>query len=74
MCSQLKLISPKTKFFTRVIQKNLNPVWNQSFVFQQVPINSAFRVDVFDKDLTTDDVVWGCLWCPVEVTCGRAVR
>ncbi|XP_059069675.1 protein C2-DOMAIN ABA-RELATED 10-like [Cryptomeria japonica] len=39
---------------TRVVKKNLNPVWNQEFIFPVVDDNHLLKLYVWDKDR------WGC--------------
>lgn len=39
---------------TKVIQDNLNPVWNEEFTFDVVPKNKNLQIHLFDDDLGDD--------------------
>uniref|UniRef100_A0A096LS38 Multiple C2 and transmembrane domain-containing protein 2-like n=1 Tax=Poecilia formosa TaxID=48698 RepID=A0A096LS38_POEFO len=45
----------KSIFKSKVIQKNLNPVWNESFAVPVKDLNQKIYVKVYDSDLTSDD-------------------
>uniref|UniRef100_A0A3B5MK80 C2 domain-containing protein n=1 Tax=Xiphophorus couchianus TaxID=32473 RepID=A0A3B5MK80_9TELE len=46
----------KSIFKSKVIHKNLNPVWNESFVVPVKDLNQKIYIkQVYDSDLTTDD-------------------
>uniref|UniRef100_A0A3B5MI47 C2 domain-containing protein n=1 Tax=Xiphophorus couchianus TaxID=32473 RepID=A0A3B5MI47_9TELE len=45
----------KSIFKSKVIHKNLNPVWNESFVVPVKDLNQKIYIKVYDSDLTTDD-------------------
>ncbi|XP_030232523.1 multiple C2 and transmembrane domain-containing protein 2 isoform X3 [Gadus morhua] len=45
----------KTFYKSRVIYKNLNPVWNESFVLPIKELEQVLHVNVYDRDLTSDD-------------------
>uniref|UniRef100_A0A9J7Z178 Multiple C2 domains, transmembrane 2b n=1 Tax=Cyprinus carpio carpio TaxID=630221 RepID=A0A9J7Z178_CYPCA len=52
----------KTLYKSKVVYKNLNPVWNETFSF---PIRNLdkklfIKVHVYDRDLTTDDFMGSC--------------
>lgn len=54
---KLRLAETDQKFQTKVIKKNVNPEWNESFVFQNVPIRSTLEVKVYDHDITANDLL-----------------
>ena len=52
-------VDKKTKQKTKVIKKNLNPKWNETFTFQ-VPVTSkGIMIDMFDEDLIGSDEFMG---------------
>ncbi|XP_063044909.1 multiple C2 and transmembrane domain-containing protein 2 isoform X2 [Engraulis encrasicolus] len=49
----------KTLYKSKVVYKNLNPVWNESFTFPVLDLEEKLFVRVYDRDLTSDDFM-GC--------------
>ncbi|XP_063304934.1 multiple C2 and transmembrane domain-containing protein 2 isoform X1 [Pelobates fuscus] len=45
----------KTLYKSKVIYKNLNPVWDETFVLPIQSLDQKLHVKVYDRDLTTDD-------------------
>ncbi|KAL2088372.1 hypothetical protein ACEWY4_015271 [Coilia grayii] len=45
----------KTLYKSKVVYKNLNPVWNESFTFPVLDLEEKLFVRVYDRDLTSDD-------------------
>ncbi|XP_063336076.1 multiple C2 and transmembrane domain-containing protein 2-like isoform X3 [Pelmatolapia mariae] len=45
----------KTFYKSKVVYKNLNPVWNESFTLPIKDLNQKLYIKVYDRDLTTDD-------------------
>ncbi|XP_054916030.1 multiple C2 and transmembrane domain-containing protein 2 isoform X2 [Poeciliopsis prolifica] len=45
----------KSIFKSKVIHKNLNPVWNESFAVPVKDLTQKIYLKVYDSDLTTDD-------------------
>ncbi|XP_013873452.1 multiple C2 and transmembrane domain-containing protein 2 [Austrofundulus limnaeus] len=45
----------KTIYKSKVIFKNLNPTWNESFSLPVKDLNQKLYVKVYDRDLTSDD-------------------
>ncbi|XP_028257588.1 multiple C2 and transmembrane domain-containing protein 2 isoform X2 [Parambassis ranga] len=45
----------KTCYKSKVIYKNLNPTWNESFSLPVRDLNLKLYIKVYDRDLTTDD-------------------
>ncbi|XP_067452049.1 multiple C2 and transmembrane domain-containing protein 2-like isoform X1 [Thunnus thynnus] len=45
----------KTFYKSKVIYKNLNPTWNESFSLPVKDLNQRLYIKVYDRDLTTDD-------------------
>ncbi|XP_069546402.1 multiple C2 and transmembrane domain-containing protein 2-like isoform X2 [Brachyistius frenatus] len=45
----------KTFYKSKVVYKNLNPTWNESFSFPVKDLNQKLYIKVYDRDLTTDD-------------------
>uniref|UniRef100_A0AAY5ELR9 Multiple C2 domains, transmembrane 2b n=1 Tax=Electrophorus electricus TaxID=8005 RepID=A0AAY5ELR9_ELEEL len=45
----------KTLYKSKVVYKNLNPTWNESFSFPIHNLKQKLYVKVYDRDLTTDD-------------------
>ncbi|XP_044000185.1 multiple C2 and transmembrane domain-containing protein 2-like isoform X1 [Gambusia affinis] len=53
----------KSIFKSKVIQKNLNPVWNEFFVVPVKDLHQKIYVKVYDSDLTTDDFMGSASVC-----------
>uniref|UniRef100_A0A3Q2TX56 Multiple C2 and transmembrane domain-containing protein 2 n=1 Tax=Fundulus heteroclitus TaxID=8078 RepID=A0A3Q2TX56_FUNHE len=51
----------KSIYKSKVIHKNLNPTWNESFTVPVKDLNQKIYLKVFDSDLTTDDFM-GSAW------------
>ncbi|KAM8972753.1 multiple C2 and transmembrane domain-containing protein 2 isoform 2-T2 [Pelodytes ibericus] len=45
----------KTLYKSKVIYKNLNPVWDETFVLPLQGLDQKLQIKVYDRDLTTDD-------------------
>uniref|UniRef100_A0A669EJX6 Multiple C2 and transmembrane domain-containing protein 2 n=1 Tax=Oreochromis niloticus TaxID=8128 RepID=A0A669EJX6_ORENI len=45
----------KTFYKSKVVYKNLNPLWNESFSLPIKDLNQKLYIKVYDRDLTTDD-------------------
>ncbi|XP_062404869.1 multiple C2 and transmembrane domain-containing protein 2 isoform X2 [Sardina pilchardus] len=45
----------KTLYKSKVVYKNLNPVWNEIFAFPVPDLDQKLFVKVYDRDLATDD-------------------
>ncbi|KAF3686923.1 Multiple C2 and transmembrane domain-containing protein 2 [Channa argus] len=45
----------KTFYKSKVVYKNLNPTWNETFSLPVKDLNQKLHVKVYDRDLTTDD-------------------
>uniref|UniRef100_A0AAQ6A3B8 C2 domain-containing protein n=1 Tax=Amphiprion ocellaris TaxID=80972 RepID=A0AAQ6A3B8_AMPOC len=45
----------KTFYKSKVVYKNLNPTWNESFSLPVKDLNQKLYIKVYDRDLTTDD-------------------
>ncbi|KAK2853477.1 hypothetical protein Q5P01_006138 [Channa striata] len=45
----------KTFYKSKVVYKNLNPIWNESFSLPVKDLNQKLHIKVYDRDLTTDD-------------------
>ncbi|XP_064191676.1 multiple C2 and transmembrane domain-containing protein 2-like [Anguilla rostrata] len=45
----------KTVYKSKVISKNLNPIWNESFSLPMRSLEQKLLVKVYDRDLTKDD-------------------
>uniref|UniRef100_A0A8C9T6E3 Multiple C2 and transmembrane domain containing 2 n=1 Tax=Scleropages formosus TaxID=113540 RepID=A0A8C9T6E3_SCLFO len=48
-------IDGKTFYKSKVVYKNLNPTWNESFSYPVQDLEKRLLVKVYDRDLTTDD-------------------
>lgn len=48
---------------TRVVQDNLNPVWNETFNFmiESINPNPNVKFEVFDEDIDHDDFLGECV-------------
>ncbi|MBN3300571.1 PERF protein, partial [Amia calva] len=46
------------------IQGNNNPVWNIEYNFGRVPLTHLLMLDVYDKDVTYDDLLGQCSVTP----------
>ncbi|XP_072321157.1 multiple C2 and transmembrane domain-containing protein 2-like [Eucyclogobius newberryi] len=45
----------KTFYKSKVVYKNLNPLWNETFSIPVKDLNQKIYIKVYDRDLTTDD-------------------
>ncbi|XP_041836961.1 multiple C2 and transmembrane domain-containing protein 2 isoform X4 [Melanotaenia boesemani] len=45
----------KSLYKSKVVYKNLNPVWNESFTLPVKDLNQKLYIKVYDRDLTSDD-------------------
>nr|XP_040016175.1 multiple C2 and transmembrane domain-containing protein 2 isoform X2 [Gasterosteus aculeatus aculeatus] len=45
----------KTFYKSKVVYKNLNPAWNETFTLPVKDLNQNLYIKVYDRDLTTDD-------------------
>ncbi|CAN9506874.1 unnamed protein product [Ophioblennius macclurei] len=45
----------KTFYKSKVVYKNLNPAWNETFSMPVKDLNQKLYIKVYDRDLTTDD-------------------
>ncbi|KAK7176832.1 hypothetical protein R3I93_000928 [Phoxinus phoxinus] len=45
----------KTLYKSKVVYKNLNPLWNESFSFPIRNLDQKLFIKVYDRDLTSDD-------------------
>ncbi|XP_056317045.1 multiple C2 and transmembrane domain-containing protein 2 isoform X4 [Danio aesculapii] len=50
----------KMLYKSKVVFKNLNPVWNESFTFPIRSLEQIVFIKVFDRDLTSDDFMGSC--------------
>ncbi|XP_018110786.1 multiple C2 and transmembrane domain-containing protein 2 [Xenopus laevis] len=48
-------LKKKTLYKSKVIYKNLNPVWDETFVLPIQSLDQKLHIKVYDRDLTTDD-------------------
>ncbi|KAG7473249.1 hypothetical protein MATL_G00093700 [Megalops atlanticus] len=52
-------VDGKTFYKSKVVYKNLNPKWNESFSFPVRDLGKSLYLRVYDRDLTTDDFMGG---------------
>ncbi|XP_048887366.1 multiple C2 and transmembrane domain-containing protein 2-like [Brienomyrus brachyistius] len=52
-------LDDKTIYKSRVMFKNLNPIWNESFNFSVQNLEQKLNIKVYDRNLTTDDFMGG---------------
>uniref|UniRef100_A0A7N6B2C8 C2 domain-containing protein n=1 Tax=Anabas testudineus TaxID=64144 RepID=A0A7N6B2C8_ANATE len=45
----------KTFYKSKVVYKNLNPIWNETFSIPVKDLSQKLHIKVYDRDLTTDD-------------------
>ncbi|KAI7814161.1 multiple C2 and transmembrane domain-containing protein 2 isoform X2 [Triplophysa rosa] len=57
----------KTFYKSKVVYKNLNPVWNESFSFPVRKLDQKLFIKVYDRDLTTDDFMGSCAFVLSEL-------
>ncbi|KTF88206.1 hypothetical protein cypCar_00019093, partial [Cyprinus carpio] len=50
----------KTLYKSKVVHKNLNPVWNEPFSFPIRSLDQRLFIKVYDRDLTMDDFMGSC--------------
>ncbi|XP_026122472.1 multiple C2 and transmembrane domain-containing protein 2-like isoform X1 [Carassius auratus] len=50
----------KTLYKSKVVYKNLSPVWNETFSFPIRNLDQKLFIKVYDRDLTTDDFMGSC--------------
>uniref|UniRef100_A0A8C5LZ91 Multiple C2 and transmembrane domain-containing protein 2 n=1 Tax=Leptobrachium leishanense TaxID=445787 RepID=A0A8C5LZ91_9ANUR len=48
-------LEKKTLYKSKVVYKNLNPVWDETFVLPIQSIDQKLHIKVYDRDLTMDD-------------------
>ncbi|XP_068131240.1 multiple C2 and transmembrane domain-containing protein 2 [Hyperolius riggenbachi] len=48
-------LNKKTLYKSKVIYKNLNPVWDETFVLPIQNLDQKLHIKVYDRDFTTDD-------------------
>ncbi|XP_075431363.1 multiple C2 and transmembrane domain-containing protein 2 isoform X2 [Ascaphus truei] len=48
-------LGKKTLYKSKVIYKNLNPVWDETLVLPIQSLDQKLHIKVYDRDLTTDD-------------------
>ncbi|XP_053319213.1 multiple C2 and transmembrane domain-containing protein 2 [Spea bombifrons] len=48
-------LNKKTLYKSKVVYKNLNPVWDETFVLPIQSLDQKLQIKVYDRDLTTDD-------------------
>ncbi|KAM9312681.1 multiple C2 and transmembrane domain-containing protein 2 [Gastrophryne carolinensis] len=48
-------LNKKTLYKSKVIYKNLNPVWDEMFVLPIQNLDQKLHIKVYDRDFTTDD-------------------
>eukprot|EP00475_Leptophrys_vorax_P044687 TRINITY_DN9047_c0_g1_i4.p1 TRINITY_DN9047_c0_g1~~TRINITY_DN9047_c0_g1_i4.p1 ORF type:complete len:384 (-),score=93.06 TRINITY_DN9047_c0_g1_i4:23-1174(-) len=57
----------KKEVKTKVVYKNLNPVWNQSFTFEVYDYeNDKFLIEVYDEDTVGNDDMIGSFELPIR--------
>lgn len=63
-------------FTTATTQDNLAPSWNAATGPTLVPGGTVLRIDVYDEDLTVDDLAWSCEANPLSASLlrGGAMR
>jgi len=62
------------KLMTRVVEKNLNPIWNEEFVLHpHRPDLDIIQIQVFDKDRIGADTFLGKVNLPVAQYCNRGL-
>ncbi|XP_066448932.1 multiple C2 and transmembrane domain-containing protein 2 isoform X2 [Eleutherodactylus coqui] len=54
-------LNKKTLYKSKVIYKNLNPVWDETFVLPIQNLEQKLQIKVYDRDLTTDDFMGSAL-------------
>ncbi|XP_069841073.1 multiple C2 and transmembrane domain-containing protein 2 isoform X2 [Dendropsophus ebraccatus] len=54
-------LNKKTLYKSKVIYKNLNPVWDETFVLPIQNLDQKLHIKVYDRDLTTDDFMGAAL-------------
>ncbi|CAD5113695.1 DgyrCDS2857 [Dimorphilus gyrociliatus] len=54
---------------TKTIRKNLNPVWNEEFIFRIVPRNNTLLFEVFDENRITRDDFLGLVEIELSTAC-----
>uniref|UniRef100_A0A4W5KQ28 C2 domain-containing protein n=1 Tax=Hucho hucho TaxID=62062 RepID=A0A4W5KQ28_9TELE len=50
----------KTLYKSKVVYKNLNPTWSESFSFPVRDLDQRLYIKVYDRDLTMDDFMGSC--------------
>eukprot|EP00002_Diphylleia_rotans_P025350 TRINITY_DN5005_c0_g1_i4.p1 TRINITY_DN5005_c0_g1~~TRINITY_DN5005_c0_g1_i4.p1 ORF type:complete len:424 (+),score=63.01 TRINITY_DN5005_c0_g1_i4:45-1316(+) len=53
-------------YFTKVIEKTLNPVWNETFEILVLKGQEVVQIDVFDKDHVKDDFIGSAI---IDIAC-----
>ncbi|XP_063781795.1 multiple C2 and transmembrane domain-containing protein 2 isoform X2 [Pseudophryne corroboree] len=67
-------LNKKTLYKSKVIYKNLNPVWDETFVLPIQNLEQKLHLKVYDRDLTTDDFMGSAFLCLQELELNKAVE
>ncbi|XP_056427838.1 multiple C2 and transmembrane domain-containing protein 2 [Hyla sarda] len=54
-------LNKKTLYKSKVIYRNLNPLWDETFVLPIQNLEQKLHIKVYDRDLTTDDFMGAAL-------------
>ncbi|KAM5171326.1 multiple C2 and transmembrane domain-containing protein 2 [Mantella aurantiaca] len=54
-------LNKKTLYKSKVVYKNLNPVWDEIFVLPIQNLDQKLQIKVYDRDFTTDDFMGSAL-------------
>uniref|UniRef100_A0A8C9SCW2 Multiple C2 and transmembrane domain containing 2 n=2 Tax=Scleropages formosus TaxID=113540 RepID=A0A8C9SCW2_SCLFO len=61
----------KTIYKSKVVYKNLNPKWNESFCFSVQNLDQKLFIKVYDRNFTSDDFMGSCSVSLCDLEVGR---
>ncbi|XP_044300996.1 multiple C2 and transmembrane domain-containing protein 2 isoform X2 [Varanus komodoensis] len=67
-------LNGKTLYKSKVISKNLNPIWDETVVLPIQAIDQKLRVKVYDRDLTSSDFMGSAVVSLGELELNRTVE
>nr|XP_014342392.1 PREDICTED: multiple C2 and transmembrane domain-containing protein 2 [Latimeria chalumnae] len=64
----------KTIYKSKIVYKNLNPLWDEQFVVPVKDLNKKLYIKVYDRDLTTDDFMGSAVLSLSDLQMNRTVE
>ncbi|XP_048418760.1 multiple C2 and transmembrane domain-containing protein 2-like [Stegostoma tigrinum] len=67
-------LAGKTLYKSKIMYKNLNPRWDETFVIPVKNLNQKLYVKVYDRDLATDDFMGSAFLCLSDLEVNSTVQ